>query len=405
MLNQLKIVSINAVSYGSTGNIMRRIGSAAEANLGARYYSFYGNWKNCPKEYKGSKRFGYRVENLICGVFSRISGLYYIGHIFGTLSLIRKIKKINPDIIHLHNLHLWVVNVPILFKFIKKNNIPVVWTFHDCWPVTGHCPHFTMAKCERWKNGCGHCPTYKEYPISYVDQSKRMWKWKKKWFSGIQNMTIITPSNWLKMIVEQSFLNCYPIRVVNNGVDINIFKPTKGNFREDYNITAKYIVLGLSAIWNEHKGLDIFIELAHRLSPDYQIVLVGTSDTVDRQLPNSIISIHRTQNQKDLAEIYTAADIFVNPTREETFPTVNMEAIACGTPVLTFKTGGSPEIIDDTCGAVVECDDIDKLEEEIIRITKSKCYTENACLKRAVMYDEGLCYSKYLDVYKTILGE
>ena len=400
----MKVVSINAVSYGSTGKIMRGIAHTAEEDMVAKCYTFYGNWKNCPKEFMGSQRFGFRFENYLCGIISRITGLYYIGHIFGTISLIRKIQKINPDIIHLHNLHLGIVNIPILFRYIKRNNIQVVWTLHDCWPMTGHCPHFTMAKCEKWRDGCYKCPIHMVYPTSYIDQSKIYWKWKRKWFTGIKKMIIVTPSHWLASLVKQSYLKEYPVRVIHNGIDLDVFKPTESNFREKYHIGEdQFILLGVALGWGKEKGLDVFMELAKRLDPEkYRIVLIGTDATTDKLLPHNITSIHRTQNQQELAEIYTAANLFVNPTREDTFPTVNLESLACGTPVITFDTGGSPECIDESCGIVTPVDDLEELESEIGRICEGKCFSQEACIKRASHYDQKERFQEYIQL---MIGE
>ena len=214
-------------------------------------------------------------------------------------------------------------------------------------------------------------------------------------------MTIVTPSQWLADLVKKSFLKDYPVKVINNGIDLSVFKPTESDFRQKHGIGDKYMLLGVADSWGARKGLDVFIELSNRLdAAKYQIVLVGTNEVVDKQLPDNIISVHRTQDQKELAGIYSAANLFVNPTREENYPTVNMESIACGTPVLTFRTGGSPEIPDETCGAVVDCDDIDALESEIIRITKEKPFSQEACLKRAEAFDKDKLFREYVDLYE-----
>jgi glycosyltransferase involved in cell wall biosynthesis len=233
-----------------------------------------------------------------------------------------------------------------------------------------------------------------------------MHKRKKKLFSGL-NMTIITPSQWLADLVKQSFLKNYPVRVIHNGIDLSVFKPTPSDFRKRYGIALeKKILLGVAFGWGARKGLDVFIDLAKRLDDKYyQIVLVGTDDNVDKQLPDSIISIHRTQNQAELAEIYTAADLFVNPTREENYPTVNMESLACGTPVLTFRTGGSPECIDEYCGAVVDCDDVDAMEREIIRICSDAPYSKEDCLKRAASFDHHKRFEEYIQLYESSVNE
>jgi glycosyltransferase involved in cell wall biosynthesis len=228
-----------------------------------------------------------------------------------------------------------------------------------------------------------------------------MWNHKRKWFTGIKNCTIVTPSRWLADLIKQSYLKNYPVKVINNGIDLSVFKPTGSEFRKKNGLDGKMVVLGVASGWGGRKGLDVFIELARRLPDDYRIVLVGTTDNVDKDLPSNIISIHRTQNQNGLAEIYTAADVFANPTREDTFPTVNMESLACGTPVVTFRTGGSPEIIDETCGSVVDCDDIDAMETEIRRVCKEKPYSVEACLARAKNFDMNERFDEYVKLYQS----
>jgi glycosyltransferase involved in cell wall biosynthesis len=260
-----------------------------------------------------------------------------------------------------------------------------------------------MAKCEKWKAGCYECSQYKEYPEAFVDRTKQMWKLKRKWFTGVHDMVIVTPSIWLANLVKESYLKEYPVKVINNGIDLSVFKPTKSDFRKNYQLPAdKYILLGVSFGWGKRKGLDVFVELASRLDNRFQIVLVGTDDVVDKQLPENIISIHRTQNQKELAEIYTAADLFVNPTREENYPTVNMEALACGTPVVTFNTGGSPEIITKDCGMVVNRNTVDELLDDIMYISQNHPITEESCLNRAKNFDMNERFRDYADLYRTV---
>jgi glycosyltransferase involved in cell wall biosynthesis len=228
-----------------------------------------------------------------------------------------------------------------------------------------------------------------------------MYRLKKQWFTGVKDMTLVTPSHWLADLVKQSYLKEYPVKVIGNGIDLSVFRPTHSDFRQRYGIAPeKKILLGVASGWSEKKGLDVFAELVKRLDDSYQIVLVGTNEIVDQQLPQGILSIHRTENQQQLAQIYTAADLFVNPTREDTYPTVNMEALACGTPVLTFRTGGSPEIPDATCGAVVEKDDVDAMEKEILSICRDEPYCKEACLKRAEQFDMNLNYKEYVQLYE-----
>ena len=236
----------------------------------------------------------------------------------------------------------------------------------------------------------------------YVDTSKKMYELKKKWFCGVENMTIVTPSHWLKNLVEQSFLNQYPVEVINNGIDLSVFRPCESSFREKYDLGDKKVVLGVAFAWGYSKGLDIMIELSKRLPDDYRIVLVGTNDLIDSQLPDNIISIHRTENQTELAKIYTAADVFVNPTREDTYPTVNMEALACGAPVVTFKTGGSPEIPDKNCGIAVDINDVDAMGNAIIRVCTENLYSENACLERAKSFEMNDRFEEYVKLYNEV---
>lgn len=398
-----KVLFINLGNFGSTGTIMKGIGESAESNDFCCYYAYPGTQLNKPRESN---------DIIICSAIMRKVAEkigYYTGLkggwlFFETKRLMKRIDEIKPEIIHLHNLHDTYVHLPLLFNYIKKHKVPIVWTLHDSWAFTGHCPYFTMAKCDKWKIGCHDCPNYRDYPSSFFDNSKRMWKLKKKWFTGVENMTIVTPSQWLADLVKQSFLGEYPVRVIHNGIDLTVFKPTPSDFREKYQIRKeKKILLGVAFDWGIRKGLDVFVELSKRLAPEkYQIVLVGTDEQVDRQLPTNIISVHRTQNQTELAEIYTAADVFVNPTREEVLGLVNIEANACGTPVITFNTGGSPECINEKSGMVIPYGDIDAMKESIEYICDNSSFSEKDCIARAASFDQKKKYREYLDLYETI---
>lgn len=250
---------------------------------------------------------------------------------------------------------------------------------------------------------CHDCPQCKRYSW-FFDRSKTLYQRKKELFLG-QNMTIITPSQWLAGLVKQSFLKEYPVKVINNGINLSVFRPSESDFRTRYGISKDaYVLLGVAFNWEMRKGLDVFVELARQLPEDYRIVLVGTDKKVDRQLPDNIISIHRTKTQTELAEIYSAADLFVNPTREENYPTVNMEAVACGTPVVTFRTGGSPETIDEHCGRVVDCDDIRGLIHCIEDIRHNHRLDTAGCLKRAAECDAHDRFAEYITLYNVMDG-
>ena len=356
---------------------------------------------NAKKQREGDLLIGNRISRNIHLMLSEWSGLNGMFSVFSTLNFLRKIDRWKPDIVHLHNLHNCYINLPLLFRYLKRNKVRTIWTLHDCWAMTGKCPHFTMAKCDKWKTECSHCPQLKSYPAALVDQTRLMWKLKWKWFTGVENMTIVTPSRWLADLVKQSYLKDYPVKVIHNGIDLSVFKPTASDFRERHGIPAdKPILLGVAFGWGERKGLDVFVKLAEDLGDAYQIVLVGTDDRTDTQLPANILSIHRTQDQHELAEIYSAADAFVNPTREEVLGMVNIEALACGTPMITFETGGSPEIPDETCGMVVPCDDVPALERAIRYVIENRPFSQEACLKRAQQFDMRDKFAEYVSLYR-----
>ena len=403
----MKVVEINVVHNGSTGNIMLNISKLLyQKGEEVKTFSTYNaniKYTKLPQPPENHSYYGSYPENYIHKIMAQLTGLNGCFSHFGTHKFIKECKKFKPDVIHLHNLHTFCINLPMLFRYIKKNNIPVVWTLHDCWTFTGHCPHFVMANCDKWKTECHHCPQLSVYPKSRVENTRTAHKLKKKWFSGVENMTLVTPSEWLGDLAKESFLKDYPVKVIHNGIDLSIFKPTESDFRERYGLTDKKVILGVASDWGKRKGLDVFKELANRLGDDYRIVLVGL-DGATESLSEKIIAIKRTENQKELAEIYTSADLFVNPTREEVLGLVNIEALACGTPVLTFRTGGSPECIDSTCGSVVEVDDVDAMEKEIIRICEEKPYSKEACLERAKNFDMYDRFEEYIETYKEAIN-
>ena len=392
----MRILEINTVNFGSTGHIMLRIADLARSEGHEAVCCFYAR-RNKPAD-ANTIYIGNKITHNLHKKFSKYTGYNGRLSVISTWNFLRKVKKFNPDIIHLHNLHDRFINVPMLFKFIKKNNIKVIWTLHDCWSFTGQCVHFTIAGCYKWKTGCHDCPQIHVYPASNVDRTKKMWELKKKWFTGVNDMTIVTPSVWLSELVKESYLKDYPVKVINNGIDLGVFKPTESDFRAKNGLDGKFIILGAASIWEQRKGIDVFIELAKRLDDRFKIVLVGTNDEDDKILPDNILSIHRTSDQKELAEIYTAADLFFNPTREENYPTVNMESIACGTPVMTFKTGGSPEIIDDKTGVVVD-DDIDAVEQKIISIYETGPFDPEDLAQRAKSFSADDKFAQYLRLF------
>ena len=392
----MKVVQINATcGFGSTGKICIGI-SELLTGKGIENYIVCSKSNGYSLGVECSDNKYTRFQALK----SRVFGNYGFNSKNETKKIIAELEKIKPDVVNLHNIHGHDCNLEMLFKYFKRNNTKLIWTFHDCWAFTGYCMYFDMSLCDKWKTGCHNCPQRKAYSF-FLDRSKQLFERKKELFSGL-DLTIVTPSQWLADLVKQSFLKDYPVKVINNGIDLDVFKPTESDFRKKYGLENKKIILDVAFGWDARKGLDVFLELEKRLPDDYKIVLVGTNGEIDKLLPESIISIHRTQNQRELAEIYTAADVFVNPTREDNYPTVNMESIACGTPVITFRTGGSPEMVDENTGTVVECDDIDALEREIVRVCTDKPYSKESCLKRAEKFDKTERFKEYLTTYERI---
>lgn len=392
----MKIAQINATcGSGSTGKICVSI-SHLLSKSGIENYIFYSAGQS---DYPLGIKYMHDWEIKAGALESRVLGNYGFDSTAATKRLVNRLKEFQPDTVHLHNLHGHNCDLETLFTYLKEGKKKIFWTFHDCWAFTGHCSYFTMVKCEQWRSHCSYCPLPREFSW-FFDTSSKLFEKKKRLFQGL-DMTIITPSQWLADLVKQSFLKDYPVKVIYNGIDLSIFHPTPSDFRKKHGIDSdKKMLLGVAFGWGKRKGLDVFCDLAKRLAESYQIVLVGTDDSVDQQLPPNMISIHRTENQRELAEIYTAADVFVNPTREDNFPTTNLESLACGTPVITFKTGGSPEALDETCGSVVPCDDVDALEKEIKRVCSEKPYPREACLERAKAFDMNARFEEYVKLYQ-----
>lgn len=390
----MKVVQINAVcGSGSTGRICVAVSELLSAQ-GIENYIFYASGQSC---YPLGRRYMTGLEVKMQALRSRIFGEYGFNSRKATKRLLTALDEIQPDIVHLHNLHGHNCHLGLLFAYLKAKGIKVFWTFHDCFAFTGYCTHYDGIGCDRFQRGCHDCPQRRTYSW-FFDRSRKLYEQKKHLFNGL-DMTIVTPSHWLAEEVKKSFLKDCEIKVIHNGIDLSVFQPRRSDFRDRYALGDKFLILGVAFDWSRGKGLDVFVELSKRLDDRFRIVLVGTDEEVDKLLPSSILSIHRTQNARELAEIYTAADVFVNPTREENYPTVNMEAIACGTPVITFDTGGSAEISDATCGSVVPKNDIDGLEREIRRVCEKRPYTEEACLSRAKSFDQNERFKEYVELY------
>ena len=332
------------------------------------------------------------------GVYTRITDKTGFASKKATRKLIDKLQQIEPDILHLHNIHGYYLNIELLFNYIRENNIKVVWTLHDCWAFTGHCAYFDMVGCKKWKIGCHDCEQKKSYPSSLIKDNSH-WNWEKKrsLFTNL-NRTLVTPCKWLKNIVRQSFLKEYSVEVIYNGIDLSIFHPETTDFEEKYNLQGKYVILGVASEWTNRKGLKDFIKLEEMLDKTkYRIVLVGLTEKQIEELPDTIIGIKRTQNIQELVGIYTRANVFFNPTYEDNFPTTNLEAIACGTPVITYNTGGSPEAVTEKTGVICKAGDIESVKSKIVDCISKKIKIENK------QYDYKQMVDCYIELYRKIV--
>ncbi len=322
-----------------------------------------------------------------------------------TKNLVAWIKEYDPDVVHLHNLHGYYVNMEVLLNFLQEFGKPIIWTLHDCWAFTGHCPYFDLIGCAKWKSGCCKCPQKNGYPNSiWLDRSRRNFERKKRLYEGLSNLTIVTPSQWLANLVRSdSILSKFPVEVVHNGVDLNVFKPTHDlELRKKYASGDEKIVLGVAQVWGERKGLNDFYEIRKRLPDEYKIILVGLRRKQIQKLPSGICGIERTQNVDELVKLYGIADVFVNPTYEDTFPTVNLEALASGTPVIAYRTGGCPEIVSPQTGRVIEKGDIETLKKNIVELCKLRIDSD-LCSSRAYLFERNVRYQEYIDLYSKML--
>ena len=352
----MRVLFINSVcGIRSTGRICTDIAEVL-SRQGHECKIAYGR-EYVPEMYKDiAVRIGTDFDTKIHGLQTRILDNTGFASKNATKKFIKWVMEYNPDIIHLHNLHGYYINIKVLFDYLAMAGKPVVWTLHDCWSFTGHCTHFDYVNCEKWKTHCYACPQKKQYPASFFyDGSTSNFMRKKGAFLGLKHLTIITPSYWLAGLVKQSFLKNYPIEVIHNGINLFVFKPTPSDFREKHCLQRKYLLLGVAGVWEERKGLNFFLDLAPLLQEDEHIVLVGLTEKIiaELMLPGNITAIPKTNKISELAEIYTASDVFINPTLEDNYPTTNLEAIACGTPVIAFDTGGNKEIVNEKNGCIL----------------------------------------------------
>lgn len=397
------LLQINIASnWGSTGKIMEQIGLCAQAH-GWESYVTYGR-----KEYHNPSK-----NNVISIGTTFDAYEHYAENLFfdneglasrrATKKFLKIVDEIKPDIVHLHVIHDHYMNYPMLFKYLAKKNIPVVWTQHDQWATTGHCC-YNLVGCERWKDECHNCPMSKWFSF---DRSRRNFRLKKMLMAELPSLTIVPVSEWLANNIRQSHLKERPIEVIHNGIDINTFSPQPKDAYERYGIEkSKKIVLGVANAWSERKGLNDFNKLASMLpSDEYAIVIVGKLTEERKQLENccQMVFVDRTQNALELAQLYSSASVFVNPTYQDNYPTTNLEAIACGTPVITYRTGGSPEAVDEKTGVVVEQGDINGLKDAVERLSNGD-YSQECRTRAEEIFDNAKCINPYILLYNKLLG-
>ncbi|PAU94029.1 glycosyl transferase [Aliifodinibius salipaludis] len=404
----MKILQINTtVNTTSTGRIAEEIGQTLQ-QYGHESYIAY---KSLGPAGSSSKliRIGSKMDVYMHGLKTRIFDRHGFGSTQATQRFLERVKEINPDVIGLHNLHGYYLNIELLFNYLKEIQKPVVWTLHDCWPFTGHCSFFDYVSCEKWKTECYDCPLSDKYPASwFLDNSKKNFHQKRELFNGVDNLTIVTPSHWLANLVEQSFLSEYPVEVIHNGIDLEQFHPVNTkDIMMQYKLTGKKVLLGVASVWDRRKGLKYFVELAKRLNDDFRIILIGLSGDSNHELPENIIAVPRTEDIDELVSFYSVADLFVNPTLVDNFPTTNLEALACGTPVVTFNTGGSPEAIDGKTGWVVEKSNTDELYNSIQKYFKNDLkINSDYCRERCMqLFNKEDRYKDYLNLYRSKIEE
>ncbi len=398
----MKVLQINCSSYGSTGNIALDIHNNLLENGFESYFAYGLGSCNLKNTYKISNWF----DNHIHLYLSNITGLHGFFSLVCTLRFLMFVNKIKPDIIHLHNLHGYYINIPILFKYIKKKNIATMWTLHDCWAYTGKCPYYTMANCEKWKEKCCGCSQKKQYPFSYLfDTSGILYRYKKKLFTSLNDINIITVSNWLKSQVQMSFLSSFEVKTIYNGIDTQIFTLYDDSeyVNKKYNISSGHkVILGVASNWSERKGLRKFIDISYDLNEDEKILLVGLTDSQIETLPKNITGVKRTENKKELALLFSRADVFLNTSKEETFGLVTAEALACGTPVVAFNSTACSEIVTEQCGITLERDDCRSIVDSIRNAYKIKSNAHDFNLYIKNNFSKEKMVNNYLEEYINI---
>lgn len=401
------VVRINT----STGRIMQEIGEMAMANGWESYIAYSGGRDGLKPCRSTLVPVGGKWSVALHGLATRLFDRHGLASSHATRQFIKRIKELRPDVVHIHNLHGYFINYRLLFAYLREARIPVVWTVHDCWLYTGHCFYYSYARCDRWQTGCHHCPQRREFPASlWLDRSARNYEDKREAFNSLayNQLTIVPVSYWLRLEMSLSFLAGHRYQVIHNGIDTSNFQPCDGAaVKAKYGLCAPHIYIGVANIWSKEKGLDDFSYMSAMLHADEQLVLVGVKPEQRKMLTGNIVCIGRTDNIGELAALYAVADAFLNPTWQDNYPTVNLEAISCGTPVVTYRTGGSVEAITADTGEIVEQGNVEAMLRAARCFAKNgKPYWQGRCRQYALAhFRKEERYADYLALYDTLLRQ
>ena len=400
-----KLLQINPVVRlnTSTGRIMREIGELAIASGWESYVAYSGARDGRPEHTSHLVPVGDKLDLAVHAVATRLFDAHGLASRRATRQLIRRIREIDPDIIHIHNIHGYFLNYPMLCKYLKESGKPIIWTVHDCWIYTGHCYYYSAAHCDKWRTGCGHCPQKRAFPASLLfDRSARNWRDKQRAFGSLDNLTIVPVSDWIRQEMASSFLADKHFQVFHNGIDLNTFRPeaAEGTPRREGTV-----ILGVASLWHEEKGFEDLVKLAGMLRSDEHLVMIGRMSEGQRQrMPAGVEMIERTENAGKLAALYATATAFVNPTWQDNYPTVNLEAVSCGTPVVTYRTGGSVESVTDGTGFVVEQGDVEGMLARVRELAAGdRAATAERCRAYALAhFRKEDCYQNYIRLYENL---
>lgn len=403
----MRVVQINAVcDVGSTGRICRELNDAI-IEYGYRGVILYGNGTS---EYEFSQKvssdFSVKVHALMARLFGKNSA-YSPG---STLKILNFLRTYKPDVVHLHNLHGNYVNIKPLLRFLAKENIPTVLTLHDCWFFTGKCVYYTIVDCENWKKGCQHCPKLRgDIPSWFFDRTGEMWQEKKRLFAAIPRLAVIGVSDWITNEAKQSFLkDAVILKRIYNWIDLSIFYPRGKEFAGAFGISEdKYSILCIGAGWGEkHYKTKYLLELAQMLPENYEIILAGMVPFAD-QLPENIKAVGYISSTEDLAKLYSACDVYVHLSREDTFGKVIAEAIACGTPAVVFDSTACPEIVGEGCGQVVPTGDLEAVLCAVISIAEQdKTVRERTCVTYAgAQFSKNKLIEETVQLYQELINK